>query len=855
MWWIERIFGRSAGRQEILQAVQREFSLFRELLDSHNSALKLISRLEEAHQDGRLGRLSSLGDEFIRINEAVNETVERMIALGGDAYVPLRNRLAAISEQVLSGLPIGRPIPVDDYTIPFHALSRERAFSVGTKNANLGELKVRLGLPVPEGFAISAWAYQYFIDANHLQERISRLLQGVHIRNYQDLELVSEDIREAVTGKPIPDDLASAIDGAFRDLAGKTGTSECALRSSAVGEDTSFSFAGQYLSFLGVRRDTLLDRYKQILASKFTPSAIYYMLNHSLSDVNLGMGVVCMEMVDAAASGVAYTLDPLNPDDSYLVVNSVFGLGSYLVDGTITPDVFHVSRKTKAVTFAKASRKPVQLQLRPEHTVAQMPVSESDQDRPALDVGTLALLAEYALKIEEHFGCPQDIEWAVDRSGNLFFLQARPLNIPESRAVGNVPAESQSLILLEGGTPICGGMGTGPVFHLTSVADLSSVPQGAILVTTTPSPYLVAVMHRINALVTMVGGNISHLATLARELGVPTVVGMPRAHELPANCEVTVDASKGVIYAGNHPEWMPVSLKPRRVAADHPTNECARRVIAPIVHLNVIHPSDPSFTPENCLTVHDVLRFVHQKSMEEIFTALKRTKNKDRIGLRLKTKIPLVVNIIYLDQNYLETRSARWVSDTEIQSRPMQALWAGIREEGWPQTPGSADLKGFMAVVGANLQEGHTPEFSENSYAFLSREYMLLNLRMGYHFSTIEAMATPEPEKNYIRMQFKLGGAPLERRIRRIWLIGELLRLMGFENSSQSDFLDSTIAYQSEEGTLERLKLLGRITILTKQLDMALASDARARWHLNEFIHTLGLSAQGGSPHGDEVRE
>jgi pyruvate,water dikinase len=184
----------------------------------------------------------------------------------------------------------------------------------------------------------------------------------------------------------------------------------------------------------------------------------------------------------------------------------------------------------------------------------------------------------------------------------------------------------------------------------------------------------------------------------------------------------------------------------------------------------------------------------------------------------------------------------------------MQALWSGILEEGWPQSQVPADLKGFMAVVGTNLQEGHHPEFSENSYAFLSREYMLLNLRMGYHFSTIESMATPEPAKNYLRMQFKLGGAPLERRLRRIWLISELLRLMGFENSSQGDFLDSSIAYQSEEGILDRLRLLGRITILTKQLDMALSSDARTRWYLKEFAGKLNLGLPGEGYDENEMR-
>ena len=856
MGWISRVLGGSAGRrrQELLQVVQRRFSVFRNLLNSHNSSLKLISHLEEKHQDGQISSPFYLWSDFVKIQDAVKETVERMIELGGEKYTPLRNRVSSISKEVERLLPIGRPISKDDYTIQFHSLSRERAFSVGTKNANLGELKSGLGLPVPEGFAISAWAYQRFLDANQLNEKIIRLLKGVQIRQYHDLETMSEEIQEAVTRKPVPDDLAHAIYNAFDVLADRTGKSGFALRSSAVDEDTSFSFAGQYLSFLNVHRDVLLDYYKQVLASKFTPSAIYYLLSRSLSDMDFGMGVVCMEMVDAAASGVVYTLDPINPEGSYVVINSVFGLGSYLVNGTLTPDVFHVSRTNKEVIFSRASRKTVQLKLVSEKNIEQAPVPASDQDRLSLDGEQLAMLVEYALKIEERFGCPQDIEWAVNHSGKIFLLQARPLNIPQGRAVYNVPAEFNSLRLMDGGTPICAGMASGPVFHLTSVADLDNVPQGAILVTTNPSPYLVAVMHKINALVTMVGGNTSHLATLARELGLPTVVGMTQAHQLPANREVTINAGQGAIFDGSHPEWIAASAKTPRSVTLSSTDEYTRRMIYPIVHLNVIHPSDPRFTSDNCLTMHDILRYIHQKSMDEIFTVLKGTSNKEKIGLRLKTKIPLIVNIIYLDQNYLDAKKQRWVPEHEIQSRPMQALWGGILVEGWPQSQVPADLKGFIAVMGANIQEGHTPEFSENSYAFLSQEYMLLNLRMGYHFSTIESLATAEPEKNYIRMQFKLGGAPLERRMRRIWLISELMRMIGFENSSQGDFLDSTIAYQSEEGILERLKLLGRITILTKQLDMALSNDARTRWYLKEFTKTLGLKSQGDSSNGNETR-
>ncbi len=844
MRWLNKLFGRrEERRQEILKSIQTKFSIFRNLLDCHNSTLKHISSLEEKYHDRKLVGMSLVWDEFVKISGGVSEAIDKMIQLGGDKYLSLQNRKKEISDEVEKYLPINRPIARDDFTIPFDNLDRDRSYSVGTKNATLGELKSKLSLPVPEGYAISTWAYQHFLSSNLLDEKIQTLLNEIKDRNYQDLEMASQEIREAIIHKPVPDDLASALYTAFDNLAEKTDKTTCALRSSAIGEDTPYSFAGQYLSFLDVRRDTLLDSYKQIVASKFTPSAIHYLRSHSLTDMDFGMGVVCMEVVDAAASGVVYTVDPLDPDSSQMVVNSIFGFGKYLVDGTLNPDILRISRSDKAIIFSRNNPKPVQLRLNSEGKIESIPVPDMVRNNCSIDSKNLDLLIDYSLKIERHLGGPQDIEWAIDGSGKLFILQARHLYIWPNRVKSNIPIEAQSLILQSGGIPICPGIGTGRIFHITSVADFGDVPHGAILVAPNPSPHLVAVMHKISALITVVGGNTSHLASLARELGVPTIVNMKDAQKLEKNREVTVDAGQGIIYDGSHPEWTPPLQNRVGSETDNPYSETIKNMLFPIVHLNVIHPSDPAFTSENCKTFHDLLRYVHQKSMEEIFLLLRGTSNKDKIGLRLKTKIPLIINIIYLDQNFNEMSGRRWVGESDIQSLPMQALWSGVLEEGWQQTPVPADLRGFVAVIGADLQGGHKPEFSEFSYAFLSREYMLLNLRMGYHFSTIESIVTPEPAKNYVRMQFKLGGAPLERRIRRIWLIGEILRKMGFENSSEGDFLDSMSSYQSEEETFRQLRLLGRITILTKQLDMTLSSDAKTRWYLKHFLEKLNLNS------------
>jgi pyruvate,water dikinase len=839
MGFFKALFGaREVRWRAALRHIQTKFSVFRCLLDLQNQVLKAISGWEEKSRRNRV--LST--EKLAEIEQGVGVLIEKMIELGGDDYEVLRQRYQAIREDLENDLAAKPRAASSDFVISFDRLGRLGAHAVGTKNANLGELKSRLGLPIPDGFAISTRACRHFVNCNHLHERIRGLLQEpASAARTSDLDSLSAAITSWMVSSPVPEDLQAAIERHYDDLARRCPEERFAMRSSAVDEDTAFTFAGQYVSFLNVRKGDLLDCYKKVLASQFTPAALRQFMMRGLAEADLAMGVGCMAFVDAAASGVVYTRDPLNADGDYVLVNAVLGLGSYLVEGVLTPDVFHVSRQDRTVLFSRVARKPVQLVMLPCGGVGEQAVPEPEQEQAAIAVEPLRLLAEYALKVEAHYGAPQDIEWAIDRRGRLFLLQTRPLRVIKRKAAAPVPAELSAKRIAGKGTPICPGAGGGPVFHLRSVADLDQVPEGVVLVAQNPSPKLIAVMQKVSALVTEVGGVASHMATLAREAWIPTVAGVSDVSRLPPGLLVTVDATDGVLYEGLQADL----IASRRAECEAPDPgrlpESLRRVLETISHLNLINPGAPDFRPDHCRTLHDIIRFIHQKAMEEMFLAAKRTAYKDRIGQRLKTKIPLLVNIIHLEQEIPGRKDKSWIAEDAIDSVPMRALWSGVLEEGWPSRPVAPDLRGFLAVMGTNISQGNQPEFSESSYAFLSREYMLLNLRMGYHFATIEALVTPDPIKNYIRMQYKEGGAPLERRIRRIRLICKLLTRMGFEHSCQGDFLDATISYQDSSAMTRHLRLLGRINIITKQLDMALANDAVAQWYADDFAKKLGL--------------
>ena len=844
MKWLKTLFTTDPDKEdEVILAIQEKFKCFHALLEANYQALKHISDLEEKSQGDYLFDMNYIADSLNQIRNGVGKIIHNMIELGGEPYLPLKEKFHHIDLQIEKFLPGKRLIEEDEYTIPLSQLNRERSFSVGSKNAQMGEMKSKIGLPVPEGFAVTAWAYKRFIDANNLQEQISEKLKSVNIKEYNDLVKVSDDIRRLVDSSPVPDDLAQAIRHSYDQLLKLVPHGKVALRSSAIGEDTQFSFAGQYASFLNVQGDEVVPQYRQVIASKFTPKAIYYFLSHELSESELAMSVGCVSMVDAAASGVVYSRDPVNPQNECILVNAIFGLGKYLVDGTLSPDVFMVSRDNGEIVESHISNKPIRLVMNEEGGTIRENVPPDKMNKPAVPEKILKRLAEYAVKLEEHYSTPQDIEWAVDRNGKLFFLQTRPLRVIEAKTSDvKLDVSNYKILIDKGATVVCPGAGGGPVFQAKSPADLPQVPQGAVLVANNPFPGIITVMDKISALVTAVGGVASHMATIAREYRIPTIAGVKGAEKLVDGTEVTVDATEGAVYQGIINELIEARKPEFELFQDTDMFTLLENILQHISPLNLKHPAEPNFIIENCQTFHDITRFCHQRSMEEMFAGAKSLAGKEKMTCKLKSSIPLQVNIIYLDQPPSALKGKRIISEDQIASQPMQAFWGGILQQGWPKVLPSTNLKGFMTVMATNMTTGARMEFSENSYAILSKEYMIVSLRMGYHFTTVEAMCSDEPSKNYIRMQFKAGGASVDRRVRRIKLIMDILSAMGYEHHTTGDFLDTMLTYEDKERIKHKLHQLGRIAMLTKQLDMALANDSITQWYTKDFLKKLGLN-------------
>ncbi len=823
----------------MLEKIRERFENLMFVLESNNATLKIISDLVEKQRSREPFDPEFVEGAIHEIRSNVAAMIDNMVELGGESYAKLYDTLDEIMARVEVVLSDRMDIEKDDFIISFDDLSLDSINRAGGKNSRLGEIKTRAGMHVPAGFAISAWAYKRFVAENKLYEPISRLIEGVDINNYQQLEDISRRINDMIRRASVPEDVGNAIMKAFDKLTAEHPGSLVALRSSAIGEDMAFSFAGQYKTFLGVRRYEILERYRDVIASKYAPKAIFYYISNQLEERELAMSVSCMVMIDARSAGVVYTRDPVNPESHWMIVNSIYGLGKNLVSGEVTPDVFYISRHTPEIHKSIISDKTKMLRVDPYGDLYQDIVPYEDRRRPSISETHVRELALYARRMEEHFRLPLDIEWAIDRSGIIYILQARPLRILKNTE-GYQSAHidlSRHKVLTTGGTTICPGAASGRVHVIRNRDDLGQVEPGGVLAASTPFPSLITALEQAAALVTRTGSIASHLATIAREYGVPSIFGVADFDKFEEGMEVTVDANNCYVFEGIEEELERDLRHDKRPYRYEPRFGKLQKIIEYLSPLNLIQTTDENFTIRHCGTIHDITRFTHQKSLEELYNVYEKMLDEGRVGIRLEGKIPLKLDLIYIDIPPGELKEKK-INDHNLISEPMQAFWNGVLTEGWPH-PLPTGMKGITSAVAHRSARYMPEEALRRSFAVLHREFMLLSLKMGYHFSTIEAICTPDADKNYIKMQFKDGGASLGRRTRRIKLITSVLSHYGFENHSRGDFLDTTVSHESARQIKEKLSILGRLAMLTKQLDMALSNDQITEWYTRDILRKL----------------
>ena len=451
-------------------------------------------------------------------------------------------------------------------TIKFTDLTLKDIEQVGGKNASLGELIVSLasaGVRVPGGFATTADAYREFLAQSGLADQIAKDLDALDIEDVQELARVGKSIRERILNTPLTEKLEGAIRTSFSELAaGHEDDSTWAVRSSATAEDLpDASFAGQQETYLNVKGiDNILHAVKLVFASLYNDRAIAYRVHNKFEhhDVALSAGIQKMVRSDLAASGVMFTIDTESGFKDAIFITGSYGLGEAVVQGAVNPDEFYVYKPSlragklgilKRGLGAKATKMTYTTDSTVGKTIEFVPVSEADRERFCLTDAEVTELAQHALKIEDHYGRPMDIEWGKDGiDGKLYILQARPETVNSRRTGGQIEKftlNSHSEVLVTG-RAIGQKIGAGPVRVLTAIDQMHNFQTGDVLVADMTDPDWEPIMKRASAIVTNRGGRTCHAAIIARELGIPAVVGTGNATKaLTDGNDVTVSCAEG----------------------------------------------------------------------------------------------------------------------------------------------------------------------------------------------------------------------------------------------------------------------------------------------------------------------
>ncbi len=449
------------------------------------------------------------------------------------------------------------------YVIPFEELRMTDVEIVGGKNASLGEMISQLhakGVRVPTGFATTAHAFREFLEHNQLTQRIIERLKDLNIDDVKALAIAGNEIRQWIIDSPLQPNLEEQIRIAFKTL-DSDGLGSFAVRSSATAEDLpDASFAGQQESFLNVVGiDDVLVRLKEVFASLYNDRAISYRVHKGFlhAEVALSAGVQRMVRSDKASSGVMFTLDTESGFKDAIFITSSYGLGETVVQGAVNPDEFYVfkpSLRSNHYPIIRRNLGSKLIQMRftedgEEGRVKTIDVPLESRNRYSLEDSDIIELAKYALIIEEHYGRPMDIEWGKDGvDQKIYILQARPETV-KSQAVGKVELKYQlkgSSTVLTHGRAIGQKIGAGPVRIIRDPSEMDRVQPGDVLVADMTDPNWEPVMKRASAIVTNRGGRTCHAAIIARELGVPAVVGCGDATEVLVNgAMVTVSCAEG----------------------------------------------------------------------------------------------------------------------------------------------------------------------------------------------------------------------------------------------------------------------------------------------------------------------
>lgn len=812
--------------------LRAKYNAFKELLAYDEACLTAVAQVEDACYAGVAADPARVRALVEKALYAGAQCAGRLKAMNPARYADVPEYLDKAAFYVRLALDIPAPDLAPPYVLDLEEAA-ERPQAAGGKAAALGTARLESYAPIPPGVVATASAFSYFLEANELRGPINQLLAEVRLDDAKGLAERCRAMQALVLEAQTPPEIREALARAVAVLPPEGGT--LAVRSSAVQEDGAAGegggFAGCYESFLHVAPEDLDAAYKRVLASKYGPRAVTYRVLAGFADEETPMAVLFMPMVKGGVAGVVYTHD-VDPS------SAVGGVACVYAGGAPTAEEGGEDGESGVVHGGAASTVCF---LKEAHGPEQM-----GQAPPQLG-SAAAVLARHALELEELFGCPQDVEWALDEAGRPHILQSRPLFRQAAKGPGGpappYPSDPGVEPLLDGAAPIALGTACGRVVHLQTLARLDDLGpeqgEGLVLVAAALWPELTRLLPRLAAVVAATGSRAGHFASVAREFGTPVLVAGPEVFQaLAPEAEVTVDGTTGRVFPGRVEAL-------QGQAAPRPRGPAAQRLAKAMEHLARLNLTDPraaGFTPKGCKSVHDVVRFCHEKAVTEMFQ-LAGSGGGPSGSKRLDSRLPLTFYVLDVGGGLFDEAAAKKrVTPEDIKSLPLWAFWLGLAADDivWREGLTHVDWNEADRMAGGIVSRDSR---LLASYAIVAADYAHIMLRFGYHFAVVDSFLDvaedARAEANYVSFRFKGGGGGPEGRGRRLAFITKVLEHFGFSVTVTGDMLEASSRREPAGVLQRRLHVLGRVLARTRLMDMELGGEegaSRAAQLAEDFI-------------------
>lgn len=817
---------------------RQKYEGLQSLLGGNSRLLETMADLEADLRFLPLGS-ASLEHQIRDLLEGTLLTIEDLNYLADGRYRALYTAYLKIEQTIREALKDSRKAVWPNWVRKISEIGLSHNQEVGGKAAHLGELKKILPEVVPDGFAVTAAAYQAFMSEPVLAAEIRSLLNTLEVSSDRErFKSEAGRIRDIILKAHVPPPIAEAIRQAATAL--WPPSQRWAVRSSAIGEDGPLTFAGQFESFLNVPFSQLVEAYKKVLASRFNERAITYRLLGGFTEVATPMAVLFIPLVEARSAGVIYTQDPGHSAEDQLLISSTWGLAGDLVAGLAPADLFRVDRKDPSrVTESQRALKKTRLIWRDSSQMERVENSRDDQEALSLSPEDIQRLSALALTVESHLSGPQDMEWAIDQEGRIWILQARPLQMT-TLSEERVSTRDERPIL-SGGQTISPGRAVAPVQVIRDPKEFLLVSEGVILVVPQAVPEIASVLPLLAGFIAEQGQPTGHAATVLREFAVPSLFGLPGATEkLTSGTMVGLDASHRQVFSGQ--PWPDIRERTLARLARPKISRPSSPLSALILKLNLLDPQSRHFRPESCESIHDLIRFIHEKGVATFFEVGDQENRKRQTPTR-RLASPLALDLYIRELgNALapEALSKKEVRPEEIRSLPFQALWRGMSH---PQVSWAGrkeiDLKGFASVMVSSLGQdmGAMRKLGDPNYLLIGPDYLNLNIRLAYHYALVDSLVGPVIENNYVNFRFQGGGGSRERRDLRARFLKEVLLSSRFSVDLRGDLVTAWLRGYSQQPSETGLELLGKLMGCARQLDMLMENETVMRRYVERFLN------------------